>query len=226
MCALNWQSFNVYRNLTMLHLLNRRTFSSALLLPAWAVGMTQVHASSATVGQAAPDFTATDTLGKSHQLSGFKGKLVVLEWTNPGCPFVVKHYGGNMQAMQKEFTAKGVVWLSINSTSKDASDFLIPAKLMAWNAEKKASASAVLMDESGKIGQLYSAKTTPHMYIINPQGVLVYAGAIDSVPSARIDDIKTATNYVRQGLNEALAGKVISVASTRAYGCSVKYKDA
>jgi len=209
----------------MSNLLNRRTFSSALLLPAWSVGMKQVHAASASVGQAAPDFTTLDALGKSHQLSDFKGKHVVLEWTNPGCPFVVKHYNGNMQALQKEFTAKGVVWLSINSTSKDAFDYLTPAILMAWKNDKKASASAVLMDESGKIGKLYSAKTTPHMVIINPQGLLVYAGAIDSVPSARIDDIKTATNYVRQGLNEALGGKVISVASTRAYGCSVKYKD-
>ena len=205
-------------------MLSRRTFSSTLLLPALAVGVTQTHA--ATVGQAAPDFSALDALGKSHKLSDFKGKHVVLEWTNPGCPFVVKHYGGNMQALQKEFTAKGVVWLSVNSTNKDASDYLAPAKLMAWTVEKKAGASAVLMDESGKIGQLYSARTTPHMYIINPKGVLVYAGAIDSVPSARVDDIKTATNYVRQGLKETLGGKPISVASTRAYGCSVKYKDA
>ena len=207
-------------------MLNRRTFSSALVLPALATGA--AHA--ATVGQAAPDFSATDALGKSHKLSDFKGKHVVLEWTNPGCPFVVKHYsregGGNMQALQKEFTTKGVVWLSINSTSKDAADYLAPAKLMAWKAEKNGSASAVLMDESGNIGKLYSAKTTPHMYIVNPQGVLVYAGAIDSLPSARVDDIKTATNYVRQGLNEALSGKAISTSSTRAYGCSVKYKDA
>ncbi|MGB4116463.1 MAG: thioredoxin family protein [Polaromonas sp.] len=205
--------------------ISRRTFSSALLLPALAVGVTQAHAA-ATVGQAAPDFTATDALGKTHKLSDFKGKHVVLEWTNPGCPFVVKHYSGNMQALQKEFTAKGVVWLSVNSTSKDAYDYLPPAKLMAWKADKKANATAMLMDESGKIGQLYSAKTTPHMYIINPQGMLVYAGAIDSIPSARVDDIKTATNYVRQGLNEALGGKAISTPSTRAYGCSVKYKDA
>jgi len=205
-------------------MLNRRTFTSSLVLPALAVGMTQAHA--ATVGQAAPDFSALDALGKSHKLSDFKGKHVVLEWTNPGCPFVVKHYGGNMQALQKEFTARGVVWLSVNSTSKEAYDYLLPAKLMAWEAEQKANASAILMDESGKIGQQYSAKTTPHMYIINLHGVLVYAGAIDSVPSARVDDIKTATNYVRQGLNETLAGKAISVASTRAYGCSVKYKDA
>ena len=205
-------------------MLSRRTFSSSLLLPALAVGLPQVHA--AGVGQKAPDFTATDALGKSHKLSDFSGKLVVLEWTNPGCPFVVKHYGGNMQALQKEFTAKGVVWLSVNSTAASASDYLSPAKLTAWKTEKKAVPTAMLMDESGKLGQLYSAKTTPHMYIINPQGLLVYAGAIDSVPSARVDDIKLATNYIRQGLNEALGGKAISTSSTRAYGCSVKYKDA
>ena len=203
-------------------MLNRRMFSSSLILPALAIG--SAHA--ATVGQAAPDFSALDALGKSHKLSDFKGKHVVLEWTNPGCPFVVKHYGGNMQALQKEFTSKGVVWLSVNSTSKEAADYLVPAKLMAWKAEKNGSASAVLMDESGSIGRLYSAKTTPHMYIVSPQGVLVYAGAIDSVPSARTEDIKTATNFVRQGLNEALSGKAISMPSTRAYGCSVKYKDA
>ena len=205
-------------------MLNRRTFSSAIVLSALATGTAQ--AASATVGQAAPDFSATDALGKTRKLSDFKGQHVVLEWTNPGCPFVVKHYGGNMQSLQKEFTARGVVWLSVNSTSKDAFDYLEPAKLMAWKAEKKGSASAMLMDESGKIGQLYNAKTTPHMVIISPQGVLVYAGAIDSVPSARVEDIKLATNYVRQGLNEALSGKAISTTSTRAYGCSVKYKDA
>ena len=207
-------------------MLNRRIFSSSLALSALAAGTAQAATATATVGQAAPDFTAVDAMGKTHKLSDFKGKHVVLEWTNPSCPFVVKHYSGNMQALQKEFTAKGVVWLSVNSTSKDASDYLEPAKLMAWKAEKKGAATAVLMDESGKIGQLYSAKTTPHLYIISPQGVLVYAGAIDSVPSARVDDIKTATNYIRLGLNEALGGKAISTPSTRAYGCSVKYKDA
>ena len=206
-------------------MLNRRTFSSSVALAAIATGATQAHAA-ATVGQAAPDFMATDALGKTHKLSDFKGKHVVLEWTNPGCPFVVKHYGGNMQALQKEFTAKGVVWLSVNSTAASAADYLTPAKLAAWNAEKKAAPTATLVDDSGRLGQLYSAKTTPHMYIINTQGVLVYAGAIDSVPSARVDDIKLATNYIRQGLNEALGGKAISTSSTRAYGCSVKYKDA
>ena len=205
-------------------MLNRRTFSSSIVLSTLAAGTAQ--AASAAVGKAAPDFSATDALGITRKLSDYKGKHVVLEWTNPGCPFVVKHYGGNMQALQKEFTAKGVVWLSVNSTSKDAFDYLEPAKLMAWKAEKKGSASAMLMDDAGKVGQLYGAKTTPHMYIISPQGVLVYAGAIDSIPSARVEDIKTATNYLRQGLNEVLGGKAISTSSTRAYGCSVKYKDA
>ena len=212
-------------------MLNRRSFSSSLVLPvvtAAAVHPLFAHAATAAVGQVAPGFSALDTAGKSHKLSDFKGKLVVLEWTNPGCPFVRKHYSGdasgNMQSLQKEFTGKGVVWLAINSTETGSADYLVPAKLAGWMGEKQAQPSATLMDESGKIGQLYSAKTTPHMYIINPQGVLVYAGSIDSVASARVDDIKTATNYIRQGLSEALGGKAISMANTKPYGCSVKYK--
>jgi peroxiredoxin len=209
-------------------LINRRSFSASLALTPWAAAlMSPAHAATAAVGQAAPDFSAVDTAGKSHKLSDFKGKLVVLEWTNPGCPFVMKHYGGgNMQGLQKEFTGKGVVWLSVNSTEPDSRDYLAPAKLGSWMKEKSGTPTATLMDESGKIGQLYGAKTTPHMYIVSPQGQLIYAGGIDSVPSARADDIKTATNYVRQGLSEALGGKAISMASTRPYGCSVKYKDA
>jgi hypothetical protein len=200
---------------------NRRVFSGALLATSF---MQHAHAATATVGQAAPEFSAVDTAGKTHRLSNYKGKLVVLEWTNPGCPFVQKHYSGNMQGLQKEFAGKGVVWLSINSTEADSGDYLAPAELAGWMGGKKAAATATLMDASGKIGQLYGAKTTPHMYIVNPRGQLVYAGAIDSIPSARVDDIKAATNYVRQGLNEALGGKAISTASTQAYGCSIKYK--
>jgi peroxiredoxin len=207
-------------------LMNRRLFSGALVLAPLAAHFTAHAQAPATVGQAAPDFTAVDTSGKPHRLSDYKGKLVVLEWTNPGCPFVRKHYSGNMQGLQKEFTGKGVVWLSINSTEAASGDYLAPAKLAGWMAEKQGQPTATLMDEAGKIGQLYGAKTTPHMYIISPQGQLVYAGGIDSIPSARVDDIKTATNYVRQGLTEALGGKPLSVASSRAYGCAVKYKDA
>jgi peroxiredoxin len=208
------------------YFLNRRSFSGALLLAPWATALTTpAHAATAAVGQSAPDFSALDTAGKKHRLSDYKGKLVVLEWTNPNCPFVGKHYGGgNMQGLQKEFTGKGVVWLAVNSTARDSVEYLPPAQLAAWAKEKQAASSATLMDESGKIGQLYGAKATPHMYIVGPQGQLLYAGAIDSIASARLDDIRSATNYVRQGLTEALAGKPLSVASTRAYGCSVQYK--
>ena len=135
-----------------------------------------------------------------------------------------KHYNGNMQGLQKEFAGRGVVWLTISSTETSHGDYLAPAKLAGWLSEKQAAPTAMLMDESGKIGQLYGAKTTPHMYIVSPQGQLIYAGGIDSIASAREDDIKTATNYVRQGLGEALGGKTLSVASSRAYGCSIKYK--
>jgi peroxiredoxin len=200
----------------------RRTLTAALLAAPFA-SLVASPLFAATPGQPAPDFSAVDTSGKTHRLSDFKGRFVVLEWTNPGCPFVRKHYNGNMQALQKESTAKGAVWLAINSTETGASDYLAPAQLAAWMTEKSAGATATLMDASGQIGQRYAAKTTPHMYIINPQGQLVYAGAIDSIASARVDDIKTATNYVRQGLNEAMAGKPISAATTRAYGCTIKY---
>ena len=205
--------------------INRRIFSASLMLGPWAAPlMRTAHAVTAVVGQKAPDFSALDVAGKTHKLSDFKGKLVVLEWTNPACPFVRKHYSGNMQSLQKEFTGKGVVWLAINSTETGSYEYLAPQKLAGWMSEQRATPTAALMDESGNIGQAYGAKTTPHMYIINAQGQLVYGGAIDSIPSARVDDIKQATNYVRQGLDEALAGKPISVASSRAYGCAVKYK--
>ena len=207
--------------------LSRRPFSGALALsPLAAAWLTPARAATASVGQPAPDFSATDTSGKARRLGDFKGKLVVLEWTNPGCPFVLKHYGGNMQALQKEFTGKGVVWLAVNSTAPDAADYQAPAQLAGWMSGKGGAPSATLMDEQGSIGQLYGAKTTPHMYIVSPRGLLVYAGAIDSIASARAADIQTATNYVRQGLNEALAGKPVSLATTRAYGCSVKYRTA
>ena len=177
------------------------------------------------VGQPAPDFSLTDTAGKTVRLSDFKGKHVVLEWTNPGCPFVRKHYGsGNMQTLQKEAAAQGVVWLSINSTETDHVDYLKPDQLGRWMAEQKASPASTLMDASGSTGKAYGARTTPHMYIVGPQGQLLYAGGIDSIPSSRTEDIKTAVNYVRQGLQETLLGKAVSVPVSKPYGCSVKYK--
>jgi hypothetical protein len=179
----------------------------------------------AIVGQKAPEFTAKDATGKTVNLADFKGKTVVLEWVNPGCPYVRKHYGsGNMQSTQKDATSKGVVWLAVNSTDTSHPDYLAPAALQSWMVEQKAAATHTLMDENGSIGQQYAARTTPHMYIISPQGNLVYAGGIDSISSARAEDIKQATNYIKQSLGETLAGKPISMATTKPYGCSVKYK--
>jgi len=179
------------------------------------------------VGQAAPDFTLQDAAGKPVKLSDYRGKYVVLEWTNPGCPYVRKHYNsGNMAATQQDAMGKGAVWLAINSTEKDAYDYLEPAKLVAWMKERKSTPTATLMDEEGVAGRAYGARTTPHMYIIDPQGKLVYAGGIDSIASSSPEDIKKATNYVKQGLGEAMSGKPISQATTRPYGCSIKYKSA
>ncbi len=209
-------------------MLQRRPFithslalSAAGLLPALAL---RPAFAAAAVGQAAPDFTLQDTAGQPVKLSQFKGKPVVLEWNNPGCPFVRKHYQGNMQALQKDFTQRGVVWLAINSTEDASSDYLPPPQLARWMRDQGASPSATLMDEDGTVGKRYGARVTPHMYIVDAQGRLAYAGGIDSIPSARVADIEKATNHVRQGLTELLAGKPLSVATSHAYGCSIKYK--
>jgi hypothetical protein len=206
-----------------------RASRRAIMTAAVALGATFLMNSQAlaapAVGQPAPDFVGVDTAGKQHRLSDFAGKFVVLEWTNPGCPFVRKHYGsGNMPATQKAATAKGVVWLAINSTERAASDYLQPAALDAWMKDHSGAPTAVLMDEDGVIGRTYGARTTPHIFIVDPKGTLVYAGGIDSIPSSRPDDIKTATNYVNQALSEAYEGKAVSAATTRPYGCSIKYK--
>lgn len=195
--------------------------ATAFVLAASASG---IALAAAVVGQPAPNFTATDTRGKPVSLADFKGKHVVLEWVNPGCPFVVKHYGsGNMQGTQKEATAKGVVWLAISSTAPEASDYKKPADLAGWMSAQKAAATATLMDDDGKVGKAYGARTTPHMYIVNPAGTLVYAGAIDNKPTSNAADIAGATNHVKQALSESLAGQPVTTASTRPYGCSVKY---
>ena len=192
--------------------------AAALVLPAAKA------LAAATVGQPAPAFTAVDASGKTVSLADFKGRHVVLEWVNPGCPYVQKHYGSaNMQGTQKDATAQGVVWLAVNSTAPDASDYKTPAAMTQWMQGQKAAATATLMDSDGKVGRLYGARTTPHMYIVNPAGTLVYAGAIDSKPTANPADIATATNHVKVALAESLAGKPVSTPSTRAYGCSVKY---
>ena len=203
-------------------MMRRQTFISALLGSFLCVN---IAFAAAVVGQKAPEITLTDTAGKTVRLSDFKGKHVILEWNNPGCPFVRKHYNtANMQTLQKEAAGKGVVWLAVNSTEKSHQDYMTPAVLGKWMVEQKAAPTATLMDEAGDAGKAYGARTTPHMYVVNPQGVLVYAGGIDSIPSASVDDIKTATNYVRQAMNEVVAGKAVSMPTTRPYGCSVKYK--
>ena len=176
------------------------------------------------VGQPAPEFTLTDSNGQSHKLSDFKGKFVVLEWLNHGCPFVVKHYeSGNMQNLQKEYTGKDVVWLSIVSSAPGKQGHMSPEETNKAKAEKGSTATAVLLDEDGTVGKLYDAKVTPELYVINPAGVLVYAGAIDDKKSTDPADVAGAKNYVKQALDEAMAGKPVSEPSTTAYGCSVKY---
>ena len=182
---------------------------------------------SAVIGQPAPAFSAQDANGRSVSLADFKGKHVVLEWVNPGCPYVRKHYDAkNMQATQQAAAAKGVVWLAVNSTHSGHGDYLPPARMAAWMQGQGAQATATLMDIDGQVGRAYGARTTPHMYLIDPAGRLVYAGAIDNKPSANPADIPGATNHVQQALAESLAGKPVSTAATRAYGCTVKYGSA
>ena len=176
------------------------------------------------VGQPAPDFTLQDCKGKNISLSDYKGKVVVLEWVNHGCPFVVKHYGsGNMQKLQADATAKGVVWLSICSSAPGKQGHMSPADALKSCGEKKSAATAYLLDESGKVGKQYGAKRTPEMYVLDANGVLVYHGAIDDKKSTDPGDIAGAKNHVAAAIEEVLAGKPVSTPKTEAYGCSVKY---
>jgi len=178
----------------------------------------------AVPGQSAPDFTLAATDGKPAHLADFHGKWVVLEWVNPGCPFVQKHYNSrNMQGLQKEYGGKQVVWLSINSTNPSHYDYLKPPALGQWMQAQGGAPRATLMDEKGDTGRAYGARTTPQMVVIGPDGKIAYAGAIDDKRSTDVEDVKTAKNYVRAALNEALAGKPVTVASSSPYGCSVKY---
>lgn len=177
------------------------------------------------VGEKAPDFTATDSRGQSHNLSDYAGKIVVLEWFNHGCPFVQKHYNsGNMQGLQKTYEEKGVVWLSIISSAPGKQGYCTPEQADEIFQDWEAIPAAVLLDPEGAVGRLYGAKTTPHMFIIDAGGTLVYDGGIDDIRSANIDDIPKATNYVKKALDELLAGKEVSVKTSQPYGCSVKYK--
>jgi peroxiredoxin len=176
------------------------------------------------IGKPAPNFTLPDTNGKTHSLADLKGKYVVLEWYQPDCPFVRKHYrSGNMQALQREYTAKGVVWLSIDSSAPGEEGNYPADQLNQFAARDGAARTALLLDPAGNIGRLYGAQTTPDMYIIDPSGNLVYKGAIDNKRSTDLEDVKTATNYIKSALDALLNRKPVPTSSTRPYGCSVKY---
>ena len=177
------------------------------------------------VGSAAPGFSLPDAKGQTHSLSQYKGKYVVLEWFNPECPFVKKHYGsGNMQKLQDQYTSKGVVWLTIDSNAPGTEGNITPVQAQKISASWKTHETALLLDPEGKVGRAYGAKNTPNMVIINPDGKIAYEGAIDSKASPNPADIPSSTNYVKAALDESLAGKSVSTPQTKPYGCSVKYK--
>lgn len=176
------------------------------------------------IGQPAPAFTGTDTNGTEHSLSDFEGKTVVLEWYNDGCPFVQKHYdSGNMQALQKEATENGVVWLTVVSSAPGKQGHTTPEEAKALMEKQSSNETARLLDPTGTIGQAYEAQTTPHMYVIDGEGVLRYMGAIDDNSSPNPDTIEGATNYVKAALDSLENGTEIAETSTKPYGCSVKY---
>jgi peroxiredoxin len=178
------------------------------------------------VGDPAPGFTSVDSNGRQQSLASYKGKFVVLEWHNQGCPYTRKHYeSGNMQRLQKEWTGKGVVWLTVISSAPGTQGFVTPAQENEYLQKMNASPTAVLMDPGGTLGHLYGAKTTPHMFIIDPSGTLIYNGAIDDHPTSDQGDIAGSKNYVSAALQEAMSGKPVTDAATRPYGCSVKYRD-
>lgn len=199
--------------------------ASLLLAAALSVAfVSQVVRAAVEIGKPAPDFTLTDINGTTRKLSDFKGKTVVLEWVNPECPIVQKHYeSGNLPATQKTATADGVVWLLINSGSPGAQGDFDKAKVAAWSKQTGAAPTAYFRDQNGKVGRLYSAKTTPHLFVITKEGTLVYDGAIDSIRSADVADIAKATNYVNAALAAVKAGKPVEPSATQPYGCSVKY---
>jgi peroxiredoxin len=177
------------------------------------------------VGAEAPGFTLKDVDGKTHSLSDYKGKFVVLEWFNEGCPFVKKHYAsGNMQKLQKEYAGKDVVWLSINSSAEGEQGHVTPESAPKTISEWSLDSTKILLDHDGKVGKMYGAKTTPHMFVIDKEGKLIYQGAIDSKATANSADIDAAENYVKVALDNSMAGKPVENTSTKPYGCSVKYK--
>jgi hypothetical protein len=178
----------------------------------------------AKVGQAAPDFTAKASDGKTFRLFDYRGKFVVLEWHNNGCPYVGKHYNSrNMQGLQKQWTARSVIWFTIISSAPGKQGYVTPSEENEYLAKMQAAPTAALLDPTGEIGHLYDAKTSPQMIVINPQGIVIYDGAIDDKPTTDLNDIAGATNYVSLALEQSMAGKQVETPTTRPYGCSVKY---
>jgi peroxiredoxin len=196
---------------------HRRLLSLALIalaIPALAVAP----------GTPAPDFKGTDSNGVQHSLSDYRGKYVVLEWANKGCPYDQKHYlSGSMENLQKEWTAKGVVWLSVISSAPGQQGYVTPSEENTYLKTMHATPTAALLDPTSTIARLYEAKTTPHIFVIDPTGKLIYQGAIDDKPTTEQQDLKGARNYLNEALTSAMAGNPVPVASTRPYGCSVKY---
>ena len=201
--------------------MKHRVFTVVSGLAAFAFA---TSALAAAAGQPAPDFTLSDTHGKAVRLADYRGKYVVLEWTNPDCPFVQRHYNTrNMPGLQKEWGARDVTWLSIDSSNRDSREFKTGAQLDAWMSAHEGSQKAVLIDGDSATARLYAAKTTPHMFVINPDGRIIYAGAIDDRPGASADETRKAKNYVRTALTAATGGVSIDPANTTPYGCSIKY---
>ena len=185
-----------------------------------------VAANAARVGDPAPDFSGVDSQGRPQNLASYRGKFVVLEWTNNGCPYTQKHYeSGNMQSLQKEWTGKGVVWLTMLSSAPGEQGFMTPAQENQYIAREHAAPTAAILDSHGAIGHEYDAKTTPHMFIIDPSGRLIYEGAIDDHATPNPSDIKQSKNYVSDALRESMGGKQVTTSYTRPYGCSIKYAD-
>jgi peroxiredoxin len=205
---------------------SRVLVTAAVVAASWFGVPRGFAAGAPRIGAPAPEFTAADLQGHERRLSEFKGKFVVLEWHNQGCPFVKKHYNsGNMQRLQKDLTGQGVVWLTVISSALGKQGYVTPDEETKYLAEKQAAPTDVLLDPDGTLGHLYGAKTTPHMFVIDDHGVLVYDGAIDDKPTTDLADVDGARNYVRAAYEETKAGKPVSVATSAPYGCSVKYKE-
>lgn len=209
--------------------MNKRAFLPLLALALCAVfafplGNLWADGSPENPNPKAQDFTLVDAQGRTHKLSDYAGKYVVIEWLNHGCPFVQKHYNSkNMQTLQKKYTEKGIVWLSIISSAPGKQGHSTPEQAMSQMKEKGALPTAVLIDENGAVGKMYGARTTPHMFVIAPDQTIIYQGAIDNIRSADPEDVSKATNYVGQALDESMNGQQVSVSLTQPYGCSVKY---